>query len=142
MPEYIPSPSDWVREQVEQYEATDGREGYELRGLPCVIVTHTGRKTGAIRKSPLMRVVHDGKYVLVGSKGGAPEHPLWVHNLRANPDVSVRDKDQVFDVRVREIDDPTERAAAWQSAVAAYPDYADYQTRTERVIPLFICEPR
>lgn len=142
MADYIPSPTQWVREHVEQYEATDGAEGYEMRGMPTVLVTHTGRQTGAVRKSPLMRVKHGETYVLVGSKGGAPEHPLWVHNLRAHAEITLRDKDQVLNMRVREVEDPAERAAMWQTAVAAFPDYATYQTRTERVIPLFACEPR
>jgi deazaflavin-dependent oxidoreductase (nitroreductase family) len=142
MADYVPSPTEWVREHVAKYEATDGAEGYELRGMACVIVTHTGSKTGAVRKSPLMRVQHGDRYVLVGSKGGAPEDPLWVRNLRAHPDVTVRDKDRVFDVRARFVTDPSERAEVWKSAVAAFPDYATYQTRTERVIPLFVCEPR
>jgi deazaflavin-dependent oxidoreductase (nitroreductase family) len=143
MAEYIPSPRDWVREQVELYESSDGTRGTTLRdtGLPVIIVTHTGRKTGAIRKTPLMRVKDGASYVLIGSQGGAPTHPSWVHNLRKNPDVQIRDLTVVQRMRVHEVEDEAERARLWNLAVAAYPPYADYQTRTTRKIPVFVAEP-
>jgi deazaflavin-dependent oxidoreductase (nitroreductase family) len=144
MPEYMPSPRQWVREQVELYERSGGTEGTTLRdtGLPVVIVTHTGNKTGAIRKTPLMRVKDGSKYVLVGSVGGAPSDPVWVHNLRANPVVELRDHTAVETMRVREVTDANERARLWTLAVAAYPPYEDYQARTTRRIPIFVAEPR
>ena len=143
MPEYIPSTSDWVRDQVELYERTNGAEGNTLRdtGMPVVIVTNTGNKTGGVRKTPLMRVTDGDRYVLVGSRGGAPTHPVWVHNLRANPSVEVRDRADVRVMRVREVEDATERARLWALAVEAYPPYAEYQQRTERLIPVFLAEP-
>ena len=143
MAEYIPSPRDWVREQVELYERTNGAEGNTLRdtGLPVIIVTHTGNKSGALRKTPLMRVQDGANYVLVGSTGGAPKNPVWVYNLRANPLVELRDLAVVRKMRVREVTDKTERDRLWKAAVAAYPPYAEYQTRTTRVIPLFVAEP-
>lgn len=142
--EYIPSTRDWVREQVELYERTNGAEGTTLRdtGLPVVIVTNVGNKTGAIRKTPLMRVKVGDTYVAVGSKGGAPQHPVWVHNLRANPDVTVRDLDQVMEMRAREVTDPAERSKLWDAAAEAYPPYNDYQQKTDRTIPVFALEPR
>jgi len=143
MPEYIPSPRDWVREQVELYERTNGAEGNTLRdtGLPVIIVTHVGNKTGAIRKTPLMRVNDGSNYVLVGSMGGAPKDPVWVHNLRANSQVELRDLEVVQKMRVREITNTAERERLWKAAVAAYPPYAEYQTRTTRIIPIFVAEP-
>ena len=143
MPEYIPSPRDWVREQVELYERTNGAEGNTLRdtGLPVIIVTHVGNKTGAIRKTPLMRVKDGDSYVLVGSQGGAPNDPVWVHNLRANPNVELRDETVVRPMRVREVKDAGERARLWTLAVAAFPPYAEYQTKTARQIPLFVAAP-
>jgi F420H(2)-dependent quinone reductase len=144
MAEYIPSPREWVRDQVELYERSGGTDGTTLRdtGLPVIIVTHTGNKTGAIRKTPLMRVKDGVNYVLVGSMGGAPTHPVWVYNLRANPAVEIRDHTAVQAMRVREVEDEAERARLWELAVATYPPYADYQTRTTRRIPLFVAEPR
>jgi F420H(2)-dependent quinone reductase len=143
MPDYIPSPREWVRDQVELYESSGGIEGTTLRdtGLPVIIVTHTGNKTGAIRKTPLMRVRDAANYVLVGSVGGAPTHPVWVYNLRANPVVEIRDHAAVQTMRVREVDDEPERSRLWKLAVAAYPPYQDYQARTARRIPLFVAEP-
>ena len=142
MAEYIPSPRDWVREQVELYEASGGTEGTTLRdtGLPCIIVTHTGQKTGAIRKTPLMTVKDGQNYVLVASMGGAPKNPVWVYNLRANPDVEIRDGTQVFKMRAREVEDDAERARLWELCVAAFPPYVDYQAKTSRRIPLFVAE--
>ena len=143
MAEYIPSTRDWVREQVELYESTNGTEGTTLRdtGLPVVIVTNTGNKTGAIRKTPLMRVKDGDNYVLVGSQGGRPKHPVWVFNLRASPSVQVRDEADVYDMRVREVEDDTERARLWALAVDAYPPYEEYQQRTTRKIPVFLAKP-
>jgi deazaflavin-dependent oxidoreductase (nitroreductase family) len=143
MPEYIPSPRDWVREQVELYERTNGAEGNTLRdtGLPVIIVTHMGNKTGAVRKTPLMRVKDGANYVLVGSTGGAPKNPVWVYNLRADPLVELRDLAVVRKMRVREVADAAERERLWKAAVAAYPPYSEYQTRTTRVIPIFVAEP-
>jgi deazaflavin-dependent oxidoreductase (nitroreductase family) len=144
MAEYIPSPREWVRDQVELYESSGGKEGTTLRdtGLPVVIVTHIGRKTGAVRKTPLMRVVaDDGTYALVGSKGGAPEHPTWYYNLREQPEVTIRDGVRVFQARIHEVTDSAERARLWEAAVKAYPPYADYQQRTNRQIPVFAAKP-
>ena len=143
MAEYIPSPRQWVREQVELYERSGGTEGTTLRdtGLPVVIVTHTGNKTRAIRKTPLMRVRDGANYVLVGSLGGAPTNPVWVYNLRTNPNIELRDHTVVQRMRVREVTDDTERARLWKLAVAAYPPYEEYQAKTTRRIPLFVAEP-
>ena len=143
MTEYIPSALDWVREQVELYESSGGTEGTTLRdtGLPCIIVTHVGNKTGAIRKIPVMRVKVDNSYVLVGSYGGRPENPVWVYNLRENPDVEIRDRTEVFKMRVREVADSQERERLWDAAAKAYPPYIDYQAKTPRKIPVFIAEP-
>src|SRR5215510_8261617 len=123
MAEYIPSPRDWVRDQVELYERSGGTDGTTLRdtGLPVIIVTHTGNKTGAIRKTPLMRVKDGASYVLVGSMGGAPTDPVWVHNLRARPTVEIRDHTAVQAMRVREVKDEPERTRLWALAVAAFP---------------------
>ena len=143
MSEYIPSPAQWVRDQVALYEGSGGTEGLTLRdtGLPVVIVTHTGNKTGAIRKTPLMRVTDGDGYVLIGSQGGAPKNPVWVNNLRANPAVTIRDATSVQEMRVREVHDDPERARLWDLAVAAYPPYTDYQNKTTRRIPVFRAEP-
>jgi len=143
MAKYVPSPREWVREQVELYESSGGTRGTTLldTGLPVIIVTHTGNKTGAIRKTPLMRVKDGNRYVLVGSKGGAPTNPVWVYNLRVNPDVEIRDETAVRPMRVREIEDEAERARLWKLAIAAYPPYAEYQERTARRIPVFVAEP-
>ena len=143
-PGYIPSPWQWVREQVELYESSGGTQGTTLRdtGLPVIIVTHTGNKTGAIRKSPLMRVKDGVNYILVGSKGGAPNNPVWVHNLRAHPKVEIRDHTEIHAMRVREVSDDAERARLWKLAVAAYPPYEEYQAKTTRRIPIFVAEPK
>jgi deazaflavin-dependent oxidoreductase (nitroreductase family) len=140
--EYEPSPSAWVREQVALYERTGGAEGNTLgdTGLPVVIVTMRGRKTGKIRTIALMRVEHEGRYALVGSQGGAPEDPMWVHNLRENPDaVTLQDGPTPFAARVREVGG-AEREEWWERAVAAFPDYADYQRKTDRLIPVFVVD--
>lgn len=143
MADYVPSPRDWVREQVELYESSGGTKGTTLRdtGLPVILMTHTGHKTQAVRKTPLMRVKDGARYVLVGSQGGAPKDPAWVANLRANSTIELRDETVVRPMRVREITDPAERARLWTLAVAAYPPYADYQARTQRQIPVFVAEP-
>jgi deazaflavin-dependent oxidoreductase (nitroreductase family) len=142
--EYEPSPAKWVRDQVEEYEASKGERANTLRdtGLPVVIVTTRGNKSGKIRKTPLMRVEHDGEYALVASQGGAPKHPVWYHNLVADPTaVTVQDGPEPFDVEVYQ---PTgdERAEWWARAVEAFPPYADYQKRTTRQIPLFVARRR
>ncbi len=144
MANYIPSPRDWVREQVELYESSDGTRGTTLRdtGMPVIIVTHRGNRTGAVRKTPLMRVRDGNAYVLIASQGGAPSDPAWVHNLRANPDVELRDLAVVTPMRAREVKDPAERARLWQLAAAAFPPYDDYQKKTSRTIPVFVAEPR
>ena len=143
MPTYIPSPRDWVREQVELYESSGGTQGTTLKdtGLPVILVTHVGNKTGAIRKTPLMRVKDGEGYVLVGSQGGLPKDPVWVHNLRANPKIELRDETVVRSMQVREVTDKAERDRLWKLAVAAFPPYADYQAKTERQIPLFVATP-
>jgi len=143
MAEYIPSPRDWVREQVALYEGSGGTQGTTLRetGLPVIIVTNTGNKTGGIRKTPLMRVKDGANYILVGSQGGAPKHPVWVYNLRANPVVEIRDLTVVQRMRAREVADEAERARLWALSVAAFPPYAEYQAKTTRKIPLFVAEP-
>ena len=140
MAEYIPSPSDWVAEQVELYEGSGGTRGLTLRdtGLPVIIVTNRGWKTGAVRKTPLMRVADGNNYILVASKGGAPEHPLWYHNLKADPEVEIRDETDVHTMRVREVVDSAERQRLWDLAVAAYPPYQEYQDKADRVIPVFL----
>ena len=143
MKNYIPSPRDWVREQVALYESSGGTKGTTLRdtGLPVIIVTNTGNRTGAIRKTPLMRVMDGQNYVLVASQGGSPKDPVWVHNLRLNADVEIRDETVVQPMRTREVTDEAERSRLWELCVAAYPPYAEYQKRTDRQIPLFIAEP-
>ena len=143
MAEYIPSTTDWVREQVEVYESSGGTQGTTLRdtGLPVIIVTNTGNQTGAIRKTPLMRVKDGDNYVLVGSRGGAPKNPVWVYNLRADGDVQIQDETGVYAMKVREVADDAERARLWDIAVAAFPPYEEYQGRTTRKIPVFVAEP-
>jgi deazaflavin-dependent oxidoreductase (nitroreductase family) len=140
--EYKPSPAKWVRDQVEQYEGSGGTAGTTLldTGLPVVVVTNVGAKSGQVRKTPLMRVEHDGKYAAVGSKGGAPQDPLWVANLRANPRVEVQDGTEKRDMVAREVTG-AERDAWWERSVAAYPSYAEYQLKTDRLIPVFVLEP-
>ena len=143
MADYIPSTRDWVRDQVELYEGSGGAEGITLRdtGLPVVIVTNRGNRTGAVRKTPLMRVKDGNNFVLVGSQGGAPKNPVWVYNLRADGNVEIRDEAEVYTMRVREVEDAEERMRLWGLAVAAYPPYEEYQTRTTRRIPVFVAEP-
>ena len=142
MADYIPATLDWVRDQVALYESSGGTDGTTLRdtGLPCIIVTHTGNKTGGVRKIPVMRVKVGAGYVLIGSYGGREKNPVWVYNLRANGDVEIRDKTEVFPMRVREVHDDPERQRLWDAGAAAYPPYTDYQAKTERKIPVFIAE--
>ena len=140
MSEYIPSPTQWVAEQVELYEGSGGTDGTMLKGLPVIIVTNRGRRTGAVRKTPLMKVVDGNSYILVASRGGAPTHPVWYHNLKADPNVEIRDESEVHSMRVREVEDSVERRRLWDIAVEAYPPYQDYQEKTERLIPVFIAE--
>jgi F420H(2)-dependent quinone reductase len=138
--EYEPSPAQWVRDQVAEYEASGGRRANTLRdtGLPVVIVTTRGNKTGKIRKMALMRVEHGGQYALVASKGGAPTNPVWYYNLKADPhSVRIQDGAEPFEADVRELDGD-ERAQWWERAVAAYPPYAEYQQKTQRLIPVFL----
>jgi F420H(2)-dependent quinone reductase len=138
--DYAPSSFDWVRDQVEAYERSGGQEANTLgdTDLPVVVVTMLGNKSGKVRKIALMRVEHDGEYALVASLGGAPKHPVWYYNLKANPDaVTVQDGAEPFAAQVREVTGD-ERAAWWDRAVAAYPDYAEYQKRTDRTIPVFV----
>ncbi len=142
--EYEPSPDRWVREQVEEYERSAGTRANTLQGTPwpVVVVTTRGHRTGKIRKFALMRVEHEGEYALVASKGGAPEHPLWYHNLVADPTaVMIQDGPEALDFEVREVTGD-ERASWWERAVAAYPPYAEYQTRTDREIPVLVARRR
>ena len=138
--EYEPSTAEWVRNQVEQYESSGGTEGTTLRGMPVILLTSRGARSGKIRKTPLMRVEHDGHYAVVASKGGAPTHPVWYYNLVADPHVELRDGPAVWDMVAREVTGD-EKAEWWERAVAAYPDYADYQQKTDRPIPVFVLEP-
>jgi deazaflavin-dependent oxidoreductase (nitroreductase family) len=143
MAEYIPPALDWVRKQVEEYEGSGGTRGTTLRdsGLPCIIVTHNGNKTGGIRKIPLMRVKVGEAYVLVGSYGGREKNPVWVYNLRADGDVEIRDATEVFKMKVREVPPGAERDRLWAASAEAFPNYLDYQKKTSRLIPVFIAEP-
>ncbi len=138
--EYVPSPSKWVREQVDLYESSGGTDGTTMRGMPVVIVTSLGAKSGKIRKTPLMRVEHDGRYLLVASQGGAPNHPTWYFNLVNHPEVEVQDCAVKQDMTVRELSGD-EKSVWWERAVEAFPDYADYQRKTDREIPVFLAEP-
>jgi deazaflavin-dependent oxidoreductase (nitroreductase family) len=138
--DYEPSPSQWVRDQVAEYESSGGTRASTLldTGLPIVIFTTRGHRSGKVRKTPVMRVEHDGDYALVASKGGAPEHPLWYYNLLAYPDdVELQDGPEPFAVVVREVSGE-ERAMWWDRAVKAYPAYAEYQEKTTREIPVFV----
>jgi len=143
MSDYIPPTLNWVRKQVELYEGSGGTQGSTLldTGMPCIIVTHTGNKTGGIRKIPLMRVKVNDSYVLIGSMGGQPKNPSWVYNLRANPMVEIRDKTDLINMCVREVNDEKERESLWEDSAKAYPPYNDYQAKTTRKIPVFVAEP-
>ena len=140
--DYEPSSWDWVREQVAEYEASGGTRATTLRdtGMPVVVVTSKGAKSGKLRKNPLMRVEHEGTYAAIGSQGGLPTHPHWVYNVRADPNVELQDGADKWDMVAREISGD-ERAAWWERAVAVYPPYAEYQQRTERLIPVFLLSP-
>jgi deazaflavin-dependent oxidoreductase (nitroreductase family) len=140
---YEPSPSEWVRDQVEAYERSGGSEANTLRdtGLPIVVVTNTGNKSGKVRKTPLMKVEHEGEYALVASKGGAPTHPVWYYNLLADPEVQIQDGAEPVDYAVREVSGE-ERQLWWERAVKAYPPYAEYQEKTSREIPVFVATRR
>jgi deazaflavin-dependent oxidoreductase (nitroreductase family) len=138
--EYEPSTAEWARKQVELFEATDGREGNTMRGRPIVVLTSVGAKSGKLRKTPLMRVEHEGEYAVVASLGGAPRHPVWYFNLVANPHVELQDGAERRDYTAREVTGE-EKAVWWQRAVAAWPDYAAYQEKTDRSIPVFVLTP-
>lgn len=137
--EYAPSTSGWARRQAELYEATDGREANDLRGRPVIILTTVGAKTGMLRKTALMRVEHEGVYAVVASLGGAPKHPVWYHNIVANPHVELQDLAEKHDYLASEVHGD-EKAIWWQRAVATWPDYAKYQQKTSREIPVFVLE--
>ena len=137
--DYEPSAWDWVAKQVDQYESSGGTAGLTLQGKPVIVVSMRGRKSGKLRKAALMKVEHDGAYALVASKGGDPNHPGWYHNIVADPDVTVQDGTLVKDMRAREVDG-TERGDWWERAVEAWPDYANYQRKTERTIPVLVVE--
>ena len=138
--EYAPSKSAWARKQAELYEATNGEMGGELRGMPVIVLTSVGAKTGKLRKTALMRVEHDGIYAVVASLGGAARNPVWYHNLKKNPHVELQDGPTKRDYTAREVTGD-EKATWWKRAVKAYPDYATYQTKTKRQIPVFVLEP-
>ncbi|MGW2772584.1 nitroreductase family deazaflavin-dependent oxidoreductase [Streptomyces olivaceoviridis] len=140
--EYEPSPTQWVREQVELYESSGGTKGMTLldTGLPVIVLTTRGAKSGKIRKTPLMRVEHEGRYAAVASLGGAPKHPVWYFNVKSDPHVELQDGPVKRDMRAREVTG-AEKAEWWERAVAAYPAYAEYQTKTSREIPVFVLEP-
>ncbi|MFJ8487350.1 nitroreductase family deazaflavin-dependent oxidoreductase [Streptomyces sp. NPDC094038] len=141
--EYEPSPTAWVREQVELYESSGGKEGTTLMdtGMPVILLTTLGVKSGKIRKTPLMRVEHDGTYAVVASQGGAPKHPVWYFNVKSHPVVELQDGQVKQDMTAREVTG-AEKAEWWERAVAAYPPYAEYQTKTTREIPVFVLEPK
>jgi deazaflavin-dependent oxidoreductase (nitroreductase family) len=135
--EYAPSTADWARKQAEQYEASGGTIAGDLRGLPVIVLTSVGAKSGKIRKTALMRVEHDGEYLVVASKGGAPENPVWVYNLRKSPRVELQDGAERHDYVARELDGD-DRVSWWDRAVKTFPNYADYQVKTDRLIPIFL----
>jgi len=138
--EYEPSPTQWVRDQVEEYERSGGTAGTTMQGKPVILLTTRGAKSGKVRKTPLMRVEHDGEYAVVASLGGAPKHPVWYYNIVADPHVELRDGPSVKSMTAREVSGE-EKATWWERAVAAWPDYANYQTKTERQIPVFVLTP-
>ncbi|MGX1273816.1 nitroreductase family deazaflavin-dependent oxidoreductase [Streptomyces phaeoluteigriseus] len=137
--EYEPSPAQWVREQVELYESSGGTKGTTLQNKPVIVLTTVGAKSGKIRKSPLMRVEHEGRYAAVASLGGAPKHPVWYFNVKADPRVELQDGLVKQDMRAREVTG-AEKAEWWERAVAAFPQYAEYQKKTDREIPVFVLE--
>ncbi|TMK34838.1 MAG: nitroreductase family deazaflavin-dependent oxidoreductase [Actinobacteria bacterium] len=138
--DYAPSTSSWSRNQTELYEATNGEEGGDLRGRPVIVLTSIGARTGKLRKTALMRVENDGVYAVVASLGGAPKHPVWYHNLKKNPHVELQDRGTKRDYLAREVFGD-EKTVWWDRAVKAWPDYASYQTKTDRQIPVFVLEP-
>jgi F420H(2)-dependent quinone reductase len=138
--EYEPGTSAWSRKQTELFEATNGEQGADLRGRPIIVLTSVGAKTGRLRKTPLMRVEHDGVYAIVASLGGAPKNPVWYHNLKKDPHVELQDGPAKRDYQAREVTGD-EKAVWWKRAVEAWPDYANYQKKTERQIPVFVLEP-
>ena len=138
--EYEPSPEQWVRDQVEEYEGSGGTAGTTMQGKPVVILTTRGAKSGKVRKTPLMRVEHDGEYAVVASLGGAPKHPVWYHNVKAHPRVELQDGPVTKDYEAREVFGD-EKAPWWERAVEAWPDYAKYQEKTDRQIPVFVLTP-
>ena len=138
--DYEPSTSDWARENAEKYMESGGTEGTELQGRPVILLTTLGAKTGKIRKTPLMRVEHDGEYAIVASLGGAPKNPVWYHNVAKNPRVELQDGSVTRDYDAHEVFGD-EKAVWWERAVEAWPDYADYQTKTDRQIPVFVLTP-
>lgn len=138
--DYEPSTSDWARENAEQYMESGGTEGTELKGKPVILLTTVGAKSGKIRKTPLMRVEHNGEYAVVASLGGAPKNPVWYYNIKKTPRVELQDGPTTRDYEAREVFDD-EKATWWERAVEAWPDYADYQKKTDRQIPLFVLTP-
>jgi deazaflavin-dependent oxidoreductase (nitroreductase family) len=138
--EYAPSPWDWSREQAEKYAESGGADAADMKGMPIILLTTVGAKTGKLRKTPLMRVEHDGEYACVASLGGAPKNPVWYYNIAKNPRVELQDGSVTQDYDAREVFGD-EKAVWWERAVEAYPDYADYQTKTDRQIPLFVLTP-
>ena len=138
--EYEPSPWDWSREQAEKFAESGGKEAADLRGMPIILLTTVGAKTGKLRKTPLMRVEHNGEYACVASLGGAPKNPVWYYNVKKNPRVELQDGSVTRDYDAREVFGE-EKAVWWERAVEAYPDYADYQKKTERQIPVFVLTP-
>ena len=138
--DYEPSPTDWVREHAEKITESGSTDGIEMKGKPLILLTTIGAKTGKIRKTPLMRVEHDGEYAVVASLGGAPKNPVWYYNITAHPQVELQDGDVTKDYQAREVFGD-EKAAWWERAVEAWPDYAEYQTKTDRQIPVFVLTP-
>jgi deazaflavin-dependent oxidoreductase (nitroreductase family) len=138
--EYAPSPWDWSREQAEKYAESGGADAADMKGMPIILLTTVGAKTGKLRKTPLMRVEHDGEYACVASLGGAPKNPVWYYNIAKNPRVELQDGSVTQDYDAREVFG-NEKAVWWERAVEAYPDYADYQTKTDRQIPVFVLTP-
>ena len=138
--EYAPSPWDWSREQADKYAESGGADAADMKGMPIILLTTVGAKTGKLRKTPLMRVEHDGEYAVVASLGGAPKNPVWYYNIAKNPRVELQDGSVTRDYDSREVFSD-EKAVWWERAVAAYPDYADYQTKTDRQIPVFVLTP-
>lgn len=138
--EYEPSTSDWARENAEEYMESGGTRGTELKGRPVILLTTIGAKTGKVRKTPLMRVEHEGEYAVVASLGGAPKNPVWYFNIKANPRVELQDGTVTKDYEAREVFGD-ERATWWERAVVTWPDYAEYQKKTDRQIPVFVLTP-